>query len=347
VKLEKITARGVNNLYRHPKTGIIYFRKYQKGAGEIFRSTRKIKLEDAKSVVEQFKNSAVQPRAATPLLALELYDEWVESKRTLGKSKNTITSLLATRKHIESYFEFMLPDEITSEWWTKKYIPEIRAKTHLQRKFANDCKWINSFTLELHRTGRLTVRHALKNPDIKTTVGKNFSDEDIAALIHHAQNDSLRLAILMAATMGMRRLEIFALRKDRVDARKRVIRLRDEDTKIRKARSFAVSAAVWEMLKPRLVGSGPWVFPSSGDENKPLHKDGFKTAWTNLRKITDVQGRFHDLRHSFLTRAFKAEGANAALICHYAGLSLEVAQKVYLHFDEEDTRAVAGLVSYA
>lgn len=347
MKLEKIKARGVDNLYRSPKSGIIYFRKYRKGFGETYKSTRTRVLEDAKRFVDDMKLGKKTVVLKGRRLALEMFDVWLANKETLGASKGTITSIRASRAHLAPFLEMLLPEEITAQWWAAEYIPKVREKTHAKRKFFNDRKWLTSFMKSLVESGAISRPPKFVNPDPKTTVGKVFTDDEVSTLIEHAQSDDLKLAILMAATMGMRRLEIFALKCDRVDMRRKVIRLRREDTKTRKARAFAISPATVKLILERCESGSPWVFPSATDKTSPLHKDGFKTAWTNLKRHHGIEGRFHDLRHTFLTKAFKAPGANPALICTYAGLSLEVAERTYLHLTEDDTKAVSVAVSYA
>lgn len=346
MRLEKLTGRGLEHLHRDPKSKILYFRRYTKKTGELFKSLRTKDVAKAKELRDEMLAAPAIPTVIHKYLALEHFDLWITRKEIAGVSKGTLTSIRATRAYLAPFLETLLLEELTSVWWETKYIYEVRAKTHAKRKFFNDAKWITSFMKQMKEDGLIIRAPKFINPDAKSSVGRAFTDDEVASLIHGAQNEDLRLAILMGCTMGMRRLEIFSLRCDRVDIAKGVIRLRDEDTKIRKARSFAISPAVLELLRKRCGPTDVWVFPSRTNKFQSLHKDGFKTAWTNLRKITNVKGRFHDLRHTFLTKAFKAPGANAALICHYAGLSLEVAQSTYLHLNEDDTRVVSGLVSY-
>lgn len=345
MKLEKITARGAEGLYREQSTKIIYFRQFKKGRGEIKRSTRTTSLDEAKKFRDNLSPDT-KSKSKVRASALELFDSWIAEKETLGKAPGTLTSLKASRKHLEPFFASMMPEDITDTWWAGEYIPSVRASAGSARKFFNDKKWVTSFTKDLHSRGLIKTRPALKNPDPPRAVGKVFSDEEIATLIGFAQNEDLKLAIQMAATMGMRRGEIFALQCDRVDIESSTINLRAEDTKTRKPRSFKISEVCLPAIVFRAQNGSPWIFPAKLDPSKPLHKDGYMTAWRNLKRMTAVEGRFHFLRHTFLTKAFKAAGANPALICNYAGLSLEVAEKVYLHLTADDTKAVSALVTY-
>ncbi len=349
MKLEKITAKGADGLYREAETKIIYFRQYQKSSGELKRSLRTTDLTEAKKARDAIRSGFVREKAKSrqTKTALELFDLWLARKEALKKAPATISSIKATRKYLAPYLEIMVPEEITAEWWESTYIDEVKITAENQdRKFFNDRKWLLSFLKQLVDDGQLARAPRLINPDSKESVGKVYSDEDVATLLNFAQNEDLHLAILMAATMGMRRGEVFALKVDRVDIKKKLIRLKREDTKTRKARTFAISEACFPYLMERTKTGSPWIFPSKADLKVSLHKDGYMTAWNNLKSMTGIEGRFHDLRHTFLTKAFNAPGSNAAQICAYAGLSLEVAERVYLHLTEEDSRQVAGLVKY-
>lgn len=348
MKLDKITAKGSQNLYRSPQSGVIYFRQYKTGIGQFYKSTRTSNLMDAKKIADEFRLSFLKKEALAsfPKSALELFDQWVDRKRSANKSENTITSILASRRNLKEYLEVLAPVNLTALWWECVYIPQTRAKLGQARKFFNDRKWLLSFLRQMKDDGVIKACPKLINPDPPWAAGKVFTDEEIGLLINFS-SDYLRLAILMAATMGMRRGEIFGLRWDRVDLTKRVISLRKDDTKIRRARSFAISDAVFDELAVKESNSpADYVFPHKTLPGRPMDKDGFRTAWDTLKSNFDIDGRFHDLRHTFLTKAFKAPGGNPALICHYAGLSLEVAVRTYLHFNEDDSRKVSGLVSY-
>lgn len=347
MKLKKINARGVNNLYRNVETDVIYFRKHSKGR-EVQKSCKTKNLEEAKVFAEEIQRAEFGPskKSKARSTALEFYDFWISRKESANKSSATIASIRATRNHIAPYFKEMMPEDVTAEWWESTYIPEVRERTHANRKFMNDRKWVSSFLKQLVADGALAKKPILINPDAASEAGKVYTDSEVGALVTNAQNEDLRLAVEMAATMGMRRLEIFGLKSDRVDVAAGVIRLRAVDTKTRKARAFSISPSTLERIVAR-AKAGPYVFPSEEDANKPLHKDGFRRSWKSLKRIVGVTGRFHDLRHTFLTKAFKAPGANPALICWYAGLSLEVATRIYLHLDERDTHVVSSLVTYA
>lgn len=54
----------------------------------------------------------------------------------------------------------------------------------------------------------------------------------------------------------------------------------------------------------------------------------------------------HDWRHTYADEMFKRTGpAQWAALCYQLDMSLETAQKVYIHFQTSDTRGVAEIVA--
>jgi len=345
MKLEKILGKANAGLYRHPKTGIIYICTSKVGKGRIQKSTRTTNLTEARLTADDIKFKFLGKRNPTAgrKLNKELFADFLKTKEI--KSPATYRRIKLCWRHFEYFLADAGPEDITEQWWESVYIPVKRGEQP-DRKFFNDRKTLRMYLLSLHRQGVIDRIPNLIDPDPERKSGKVFNDKEISALLAEA-NEDLKLQILMAVTMGMRKGEILLLALERIDAKRRIISLKAEDTKVRKARSFAISDAVWPLLEPRLRHPSGFLFPSRTGEAKPVDRGGNQTAWDGARNRAKVRGRFHDLRHTFLTKAFKTPGANAALICHYAGLSLEEAERTYLHFDVEDTRAIAKLVVFA
>lgn len=338
--------RNKPNLYRHPKTGVIYFRMYRSGLGECERSTGEKTLSEAIKKADKIRADFLgekytdKEKQKIRHVVEDLWPEFLGIQK--NKSENTYASVeVQGRLHILPFFGDKFPHEITEGLW-EQYVAKNQQDTP-GRKLFNDWKYLRMFLNYLTRTDRLQKVPKFRNPDPERKKGKVYSDEELERLLD-AASPSLRLQILMAVTMGMRKSEILLMSWDRVDLDRKLIHLRSEDTKIRKARSFGMSEQVYSSLTSNSHENGSdYVFPSPVDQSKPIGRDGNKTAWSACKRRARVSGRFHDLRHTFLTKAFKTP-INTALICEYAGLSLEEAQRTYLHFTAEDTRAVASLV---
>ena len=97
------------------------------------------------------------------------------------------------------------------------------------------------------------------------------------------------------------------------------------------------------------TAQGDWyVFPFG----KPLPKDprrpvaSLKTAWRTVRTKAGVQGRFHDCRHTFITRVAESGEAGDETIRELAGHASRQMLKHYSHIGMEAKRkGVQALVT--
>jgi integrase len=355
----KVGGSQNDGLYRHSVTGIIKFRKYREGKGEIDRSCRTRDLTLARRKRDEFMAEiwGDKPKINRRSTTGALWVEWRNGKAAANKRQATMDSIDSTWKNLEPFAADLFPDEITEQWWLGVYIPKMRERPHPRtglpnpkRKFMNDRKWLVSFLKSLHRQGVIAKLPHIINPDPARDEGKVYSDE-VMAKLYDAADWSLFAKLVMGAEHFMRRWEIGGMSKARINRTDRIIYLRAEDTKIKKPRAFAYNEAlewIFMILDAKSETESPWLFPSPKDPMNPIRKDGFMTAWRAAKKRAGLIGKanFHWLRHTGLSKAFAAPGANPALICHAAGLSLDEAQKTYLHYGPEDTRNVTQLVRF-
>ena len=155
--------------------------------------------------------------------------------------------------------------------------------------------------------------------------------------------EAWRDRIILQRATGMRPGEVRLLKKDRITVvgDRAIIRLRKEDTKTRQARPVPVKHRLAvEILKLRMDEAGMFVFPQRNDITKAMGPS--LKGWRAILKRAGVNSKYtpHDLRHSYLSDMFK-NSSNPALICFTCGLSLEEAQKTYLHFSEDDAMLVS------
>lgn len=343
MNFHRIAGPANKNLCRPIGKDVIWVRFYRSGKGRLERSLKTNIISEARirRDLEISKFLGLKSRFQSNVLLVEdKFEEFLDLKKI--KSKATHYSMTVQwEKHLKEYFGGMILDEATNTEWLK-YVAWKRNQTP-DRKFFNDRKYLSMFLHWCHRDGLIEKLHKLEDVDPEIEAGKIFTDEECALLLEYSFGD-LNLQIRMALTMGMRHGEIWTLEWGQIDWQKNTIHLPAEKTKIRKARTFAISKHCSDILTARGNKSGSkWVFPQDGNDLKPAGRSGLKWAWKTLRSDTGITGRFHDLRHTFLTRAFK-KAVNPALICEYAGLSLEEASKTYLHFTPDDTKIVATLI---
>jgi integrase len=297
----------------------------------------------------------------------DLCDEIVRLK----ESKDPATykqAELFFRLHIKPFLVEHCPyaSELNATTWLK-YKNAIRLKDPTVSLF-NHWKFFVQLGKYAFEKGlipaKLKLEYNEKREDFRER-GLVISDDDFQKILAAATPKYLgkierihpkwRDRIVLQRGTGMRPGEVRDLQADRVtigtavDGRRCArISLRQEDTKTRQARSFVVTdPAVLEVLERRLArAEGPYLFPSETDPGKPMAAS--LNGWKAILRRAGVNPNYtpHDLRHTYLTKMFKT-AANPALICFQAGLSLEEAQKTYLHFTADDTFALAESASLA
>lgn len=340
MKLTRIAGKANQNLYRHPETQIIYFCLAKKGKGRIQRSTKTDVLTEARKIADEFRFEFLgqrNPKHGRKLVK-ELFPEWLETKKI--RRPRTFDRYRLSWEHMKPWAEDLGPEDLTERWWTAAYIPGKRQQAP-GHHFFNDRKALRGFLSAMRDERLVDLIPKFPNPDPESDAGKVFTDDEIERLIKAASED-LKLQILMAVEMFMRKGEILLLSLDRIDASKRFLTLKSEDTKTKKERTIPITDRVWTLIETRLGHPSGFLFPSRTGEAKPVDRGGNQTAWEGAKKRAGITGRFHDLRHTALSKSLTRPGANIAKICLYAGLSLEVAERVYLHIKPEDLRDVAA-----
>lgn len=350
MKFEKIKGAQNKNLFRPFGSDgvvrdVIWVRFFRAGRGRLEESLKTTLLGEARDLRD--KRIALflgeKPRLSSKVFLVEdKFPEFLELKK--HKSQGTQASMRNQwENHLKDGLGGLIITDLNNDEWLK-YVGKKREKFP-DRKFFNDRKYLSMFTHWLYRSGLIPKLQAFEDVDPEIAEGLVYSEDQIKALLKHAEPE-MGLKILCGLTMGMRIGEINSLEWYQVDFKKKTIYLPAQKTKIRKERTFGISEACIELLRARKAESmGTAVFSSPGDPNKTQGRDGHKKSWTKCKALAGVpeEYRFHWLRHTFLTRAFK-KSVNPALICEFAGLSLEEASKTYLHFSVEDTRIVASLI---
>jgi integrase len=161
----------------------------------------------------------------------------------------------------------------------------------------------------------------------------------------------------------MRKGEKIELTWDRIDLATGLVVLMAEHvktgSKTGKGRKFIMSPLASQRMQARYEERDPesqYVFPSATDPQKPKRTN--HQAWTKAKKKAGITGRarWHDLRHTALTWAtlgdpsLTREERSRSIqpvekVSEYAGVSIPVLQRVYLHGREEHTRDVSMAVS--
>lgn len=330
-------------LQRHPKSGVWYYRKFVTGRGEFFKSTRERKSKaKAKAIgLRMFAEWIGTPEArmAAGFTFEDVAEKYLDSKK--NRRHRTIVSAEAhVNLHLVPYFGH-LPIHLAASHW-ENYIAHKR-QTAPNRKFYNDTKHMRSILKMAMGLGLINGFQSIRCPDPRGRVGKEYTERELKTLIKNAGPD-LALQIRMAALMGMRRQEILHLSWERVDFTRRIVTLAPEDVKTDDGREVPIHDEVLAALRERRKNGSRFVFPSPAHADRPV--DDNKTAWRECKSKSGVVGRFHDLRHTAVTRMLYVYNIPATKVAAMVGMSLAVMNRyahpkgVHLH---SEIRKVSGL----
>lgn len=337
--MKLIPEKDFPELKRDPNSGVWYIVKEVKGKKALFKSTREHKSK-TKAVKEGQRLLAEYLCADLKQMAKVVWKFEDIAKRVLdlkkNKSKRTIRSATDhIEKHLTPYFNGYNLVAIDEDLW-EKYISASREKNPSRRLF-NDAKQMKSIIKYAFERSMITRKIKIRNPDPETTVGKFYSDEELKSLLMNAGED-LSLQIKIGFMMGFRKLELLGLPWMFFDWNKQIVALPEWYTKNRKARRVPIHSALYPILWQRFMNSdSPFIFPSKDEEHQcPVASN--KSAWQTCKRLANVQGRFHDLRHTFMSLMvyrFKQQIPHAAKI---AGMSVVVAAKIYAKPSDENLR---------
>ncbi len=218
-----------------------------------------------------------------------------------------------------------------------------KVKTMINMAFEND--QVSGKTLKVFKRIKKTLK---KGSDVRDRI---LSFDEFQALMKHAGGHT-RHVIAMAYYTGMRRGEILKLTWDKVDLKKRLIRLEPGDTKDRKARDVPIGDELFEILR-----SMPNRIQQAGEPNFVFqfrHKPVFdiRRGLSRACKAAGIKyGRnvkdgfvFHDLRHTFNTNMRKA-GVAETVIMKITGHSTREMFDRYNTVDSEDLKKASDQIS--
>lgn len=313
-----------------------------------------------KKVTETIKLSGAG--GSSRLRCMDLFDDYVDARRkqvsdtpiveiTRGRASRRRTTISRQtlkeiediwRLHLRSYWAQVRLSKIDEQKWNDYVNQSLAIDLANHRKvFLGFLKWCK---------GRHFIQSVpdLKIPKVDRRPRRVLRDHEIRALFTHSKG-SLLLFISMYLFMGMRRKEIMTLRWSDIVFEGDYLVLRKSEVKIRVGRSIPLNAFVKQLLVERLrsAGNSPFVFPNRKTPKKHADLGGLKTAWnTAMRRCGFEPGYItpHDLRATFEAFAHKATEFTDTQREKFAGASVDVQKKHYVHFDAHDVRGLEAVV---
>lgn len=260
-----------------------------------------------------------------------------------------------TQKNYDIYFGELIRE--WGQWGIDRITPDAFAvwlsdfrKRKKRKTFSDYAKYMNIGLHQAYKKKYITHFVKVENPDPASRAGRVYSEKEIESL-WSVMGEETRDQFVLSYECFMRLREALFLTWDRIDFKSETIHLRAEDvktgSKTGKGRTFKLSANALARLKRRYRSraSDVYVFPSPSDYGRPIAQN--KTAWANAKRKAGVTGRarWHDLRHTALTRALLERKANPIMVSEYAGVSMRTIQRVYLHSTADQTAEISKVLS--
>jgi len=331
------------------------FKRYR--IPDLFESTREVKIGKAKSTAARMiADHLAKYLGNNPSEAL--------SRRKGRTVASVIDEILMTvtptkrartqRKH-QDYFKELKRElgpwdvnQVTQTTWIDT-VRRLRAKNKKRSSYWDLKKHLN--ILMRYAYNQKYTSHLLKFPDVdgkRAPVFRVYTDAEIQALWDHMGED-LRDQFVLCYECFMRLREALHLTWDRVNLIERTITLRDEDVKTGtatgKGRTFVMSDEAHARLTRRFkTKKSPYVFPSPRNKSKPVNEN--QEAWRRAKSLAEITGRarWHDLRHTALSKALLVQRIEVQLVSEYAGVSIATLQRTYLHSTANQTAIVAQAI---
>jgi integrase len=346
--------------YRYLPTGEIYFQKTFRKEG-----FKKLHFPTGEKTIGRARAKAEIELARYKNRCLGIDDTHVFGKKKIRTVSSVVDEILkhhtptlrvTTQAKHRAYLTELseLLDGVDIEAVTTERFAELLRRLRRSRKrqtFMDYAKYMNLIVRYAYNKRYVSHLIRFKNPDRGAVHSARVYTDDELSRLFSAMNERMKDQFVLASECFMRLREALYLTWDRVELETGKITLRAVDvktgSKTGKGREFIASKYAIERLKRRFEDrqkrglNSPYVFPSKSDPRKPQHDN--KTAWRLAKENAGITGRatWHSIRHTALTRALLVKRVDPILVSEYAGVSLPVIQRTYLHSKAEDTAAAS------
>ncbi len=263
-------------------------------------------------------------------------------------------------RHLEPHFGKLLLEDIRPEHISR--YQRARKKEGVSGRTVNiEVGLIRALMIERRIWQNIgpDVRMLRERKDVGRALNRDEEHRMLAAAKRSASR-SLYPAVLLSIHTGMRNGEMRLLRWRQVDLLKGEVRVGKSKTAAGEGRVIPLSATAWACLqewRALFPAAKPehYLFPS---ERYGLHGQqgtfggtvqvyefhpetpiaGWKSSWTTCRKVAGVRCRWHDMRHTFVSRLGEMGVAQVTVMSIAGHMSREMADR-YSHVQNESKRA--------
>jgi integrase len=354
-------------LYRR---GEIWWYKFR-FAGQIFRESAKTKSKalawraerKRRTTLEESYNGLANERRVPKLFNVAA-DEWLELKRlTLAPKSYSVEQY--SLKHLRPVFGQRLLTDINAAA-VARYVGARRSEGAADKSIKLELGTLRGILKRAKLWGALADDDLLPKLRDRDDVGRAISPDEERVLLsacHASRSRGLYTAVVTALNTGMRETEIRTLRWQQIDFEGRLIVVGKSKTAAGTGRAIPMNdrltlalrawANAFPERRPEHYVFAAEQYGTPGEETPGTYEadptrsiGSWKTAWKNARKAAKVKCRFHDLRHSAVTRLLEA-GVSLPIVASLLGWSPSTTTKMakrYGHIGNAAHReAVAAL----
>lgn len=326
--MKLIPEEDFPELQRHPVTKIWYVRKFVKGKGELFRSTRERKSKPkakniALKLLTDFMGASVKGHV---VLFSHVADEILKLKASKSKATQLEAHYQLTKRVVPwlgGYRIDQVNEAVIEDYFNHKKIENPKGKLF------HDWKMIVAVMRRAYFKGLIPRPLKIKKPDPQTASKHVFTQDEEVMLLENAR-PKLRLQILMGLRMGMRPGEVLRLRLNQIDQEAGLIKLEWTDVKTRRERHVPIHPDVARPLSEFIGKSkGDYLFGNRKNSNEPPVRNANRPNFERLKEKCEIpKGTLHDLRRTCATRMGKSD-LPPAIACKILGMSLSTFLNVY------------------
>jgi integrase len=363
-------ARDGDGLFR--RQGIWYFKYRDPGGGYREKSTGQRKQPDARTYKHDFLEKLRQhqlPIDEAQWTLEQSFARWLEF-RAATRPKASVAAEQTAARHLQEIIGAGRKLCSVTSWDIRHY--QMKRLETVGPKTINNELLVFTAVLKSARLWAPLRELYEPLPVAKRGPGQALSPEQTAQLIETAMTHDAWFVALCATVLafatGCRSGEIkkLQLRDLMLDGARPYIHLRPETTKSRRAREPALNdLGLWsvnQLLKrARLLGAyqpDHYLLPADLSKHTkktdPLHggkgfdpvrhQTSWNSAWEKLKKAAGLEGfRFHDLRHSHITRAIEAGVPIEVVMAQVGHISPEMT-RYYTHLGQDSKHAAVAAV---
>jgi integrase len=177
----------------------------------------------------------------------------------------------------------------------------------------NELQFLHSAIMDTHAPDVFrdkAFRNGWKLPE-NDEEGKEYTVAEMDAVTRESVNQTIRTMIIVARYTGCRIGELIQVRKRDINIVTREITFRAESTKgkrgTRRTRNVPIHPIAFDAINIFMAShESPMIFPDDRDATKELTINRAVELWRQTWEHAGVIGRFHDLRHTFITQQLRA-----------------------------------------